>query len=320
MQGRGKLKFYSAISASIFFFLIAGGTSFGADKLIVKDSGDAVKFNVRTDDPTGMVGIGTATPSAILDISPGTITTNAFKVSAVDANNSFQYKVLGHVGGTSHTQMITDLANGRFTIMAAEAADYAPRLQMVGPQDGATAVRGWMIFDYGSELYDLPSAEFRLRHYGTGGTNDYVTMMQSVGRTAVVFPTTNVKVGIGTATPAYLFTVTNGTATAYSDGTGWYTASSRAMKDNIKDLSANEAMNALDELQPVTYTYKSNPEHMRVGFIAEDVPEIVATEKRDALNSMDITALLAKVVKEQQKMIKELSEKVSGLEKELGAK
>jgi hypothetical protein len=51
-----------------------------------------------------------------------------------------------------------------------------------------------------------------------------------------------------------------------------------------------------------------------VGFIAEDVPDLVATPDRKALSPMDIVALLTKVVQEQQKTIAELTEKVSRLE------
>jgi hypothetical protein len=53
-----------------------------------------------------------------------------------------------------------------------------------------------------------------------------------------------------------------------------------------------------------------------VGFIAEDVPDLVASKDRKGLSSMDIVALLTKVVQEQQKAIKALSEKLAELQKE----
>jgi hypothetical protein len=49
-------------------------------------------------------------------------------------------------------------------------------------------------------------------------------------------------------------------------------------------------------------------------FIAEDVPDLVATNSRDALSSMDLVAVLTKVVQEQQKTIAELSDRVARLE------
>jgi hypothetical protein len=44
---------------------------------------------------------------------------------------------------------------------------------------------------------------------------------------------------------------------------------------------------------------------LHVGFIAEDVPELVATSDWKGLESMDIVAVLTKVVQEQQKAMQE---------------
>jgi len=54
---------------------------------------------------------------------------------------------------------------------------------------------------------------------------------------------------------------------------------------------------------PALYEYFTVEEH--VGFIAEDVPELVATPNRKGLSSMDIVGVLTKVVQEQQNAIKE---------------
>ncbi|MFQ5963185.1 MAG: tail fiber domain-containing protein [Candidatus Scalinduaceae bacterium] len=91
--------------------------------------------------------------------------------------------------------------------------------------------------------------------------------------------------------------------------------SSREFKKNISYISTKEAMDALNDLNPVRFEYKtegSGEEHL--GFIAEDVPELVATQDRKGLSPMDIAAVLTKVVQEQQKIISELSAKVRDLE------
>jgi hypothetical protein len=98
------------------------------------------------------------------------------------------------------------------------------------------------------------------------------------------------------------------------DGT-WNPASSRELKENIQNLTSNEAMNALIGLSPVKYNYKDNKNEARVGFIAEDVPELVAMNGRKSLGTVDIIAVLTKVVQEQQKTIAELKKKVAELEK-----
>jgi hypothetical protein len=57
-----------------------------------------------------------------------------------------------------------------------------------------------------------------------------------------------------------------------------------------------------------------------VGFIAEDVPELVATKDKKGMSSMDVVAVLTKVVQDQQKTIAELSKKMDELERELKLK
>jgi hypothetical protein len=95
----------------------------------------------------------------------------------------------------------------------------------------------------------------------------------------------------------------------------WNPSSSRELKENIHDLGANEALKALEELNPVKYNYKKNKKEDRVGFIAEDVPDLVSMQGRKTLGTVDIVAVLTKVVKEQQKTIAELKAKVEKLEK-----
>jgi len=48
-----------------------------------------------------------------------------------------------------------------------------------------------------------------------------------------------------------------------------------------------------------------------VGFIAEDVPDLVANRDRETLSSMDIVAVLTKVVQSQQATIARLQEEVN---------
>ncbi len=91
---------------------------------------------------------------------------------------------------------------------------------------------------------------------------------------------------------------------AYCDGV-WHNTSSRSMKKDIKPLSTKAALETFSKLQPVTYVYKSNPTDQKVGFIAEDVPELVADPKHKSLSSMDMVAVLTKVVQEQDKVMNE---------------
>jgi len=122
-------------------------------------------------------------------------------------------------------------------------------------------------------------------------------------------------VGIGTSTPSYPLHMGSG---AYvSTGGVWTDASSMEYKENIKGLTSKEAIETLEGLNPVKYNYKMDKEDRHVGFIAEDVPELIATKDRKGLSPMDIVAVLTKVVQEQRKTISELSEKMDTLQKEM---
>ena len=137
------------------------------------------------------------------------------------------------------------------------------------------------------------------------------------------FSTKNVNIngnlGIGRPAPAYPIHTAGG---AYvTTGGVWTNASSREYKDDIETLSTQEALNALKGLNPVKFVYKTDRTEQHVGFIAEDVPGLVATKDRKGLSSMDIVTVLTKVVQEQQQTIsalqKELQEKNSMLEQRL---
>jgi hypothetical protein len=97
----------------------------------------------------------------------------------------------------------------------------------------------------------------------------------------------------------------------------WTDASSRELKENIQGLSAEEARAALLSLAPVKYNYKADGTEKHVGFIAEDVPSLVASKDRKGLSPMDIVAVLTKTVQEQQKTIESLDQKIISLERAL---
>jgi len=131
-------------------------------------------------------------------------------------------------------------------------------------------------------------------------TPDNTLVLDSTGR-----------LGIGVSAPLYQIHHSSG---ARLDAGNWVNASSRAVKQDIHDLDAAAAMKALKALEPVTFAYKENPAEMNVGFIAEDVPELVATADRKGLSSMDVVAVLTKVIQGQQQTIEELQMRLQKLE------
>ncbi len=97
------------------------------------------------------------------------------------------------------------------------------------------------------------------------------------------------------------------------EGGIWTNGSSRAIKHDIHALEASEAMAAFAQLEPVRYRANESPNEVVLGFIAEDVPELVAYNDRKSLSPMEMVAVLTKVVQEQQKTITELAAKVEEL-------
>ncbi|UCH92717.1 MAG: tail fiber domain-containing protein [Candidatus Aminicenantes bacterium] len=111
---------------------------------------------------------------------------------------------------------------------------------------------------------------------------------------------------------------TNGTLLMRDGGSyngTWNPASSGELKENIENLTTDEAIEALVGLNPVKYNYKAHKNEARVGFIAEDVPELVAMNSKKTLGTVDIMAVLTKVVQEQQRTISELKDRIAVLEK-----
>jgi hypothetical protein len=109
----------------------------------------------------------------------------------------------------------------------------------------------------------------------------------------------------------------------YSNGQ-WLDASSRAYKENIRALGEVEALTAFDRLQPVHYNYKTNKNEPIVGFIAEDVPDLIAPRDHKSLSALEMTALLTKVIQLQRKTreakdreIAELQRQEQSMEREL---
>jgi hypothetical protein len=121
------------------------------------------------------------------------------------------------------------------------------------------------------------------------------------------------RIGLGVSAPLYQIHHSSG---ARLDAGNWVNASSRAVKQDIHDLDAGAALKTLKALEPVTFAYKANPGETNVGFIAEDVPDLVATADRKGLSSMDVVAVLTKVIQQQQRTMEELQARLDRLEGE----
>jgi len=141
---------------------------------------------------------------------------------------------------------------------------------------------------------------------GIGPINGYAGEFQ--GRVYI-----NGNLGIATTTPTEKLFVQGNIRATGSITPG----SSRESKENIAALSLQEAASALASLNPIKFNYKTNdPKDLHVGFIAEEVPELLTTPDRKGVDPMDVIAVLAKVVQNQQKELAALREEVKALKQQ----
>jgi hypothetical protein len=118
-------------------------------------------------------------------------------------------------------------------------------------------------------------------------------------------------VGIAVSRPRHPLEMASGAHV--TAGGVWTNSSSRERKENIAELQLDAATDTLMALQPVVFNYRNEVGENYVGFIAEDVPELVAVTDRTALSAMDIVAVLTRVVQEQQNKIQALEARLDAL-------
>lgn len=132
---------------------------------------------------------------------------------------------------------------------------------------------------------------------------------EDAGTTRMMIDGTSGFVGIGVTNATHPITMASGAHV--TTGGVWTDSSSRDYKENIENLTQQDAISALEKLNPVRFNYKIEQGEEYIGFIAEDVPDLVATGDRKSLSSMDIVAVLTKVVQQQQKKIAALETRLN---------
>jgi hypothetical protein len=94
-------------------------------------------------------------------------------------------------------------------------------------------------------------------------------------------------------------------------------SSSRALKEDVSQLSAAEAGRLLNALEPQAFRFKEDDSGLRhFGFIAEEMPEGIATPEKEGFNPTAVIAVLTKMVKQQQQELAALREEVKALREE----
>ena len=259
--------------------------------------GSRLPLRIRPGAPTssidinasGNVGIGIASPAGKLHVE--TVTGGPFMVSTD-----------GNVGiGTAPSTTPLYLKKDGLALYGA-TAKYNARFAPVSADRGVllgydSTVSGGIVAASGS-----PS---NLIFATSDGVSGFAERVRISG---------NGNIGIGTPTPTN--PIQHSSGAILTAGGVWQNASSRVLKEDICPLGVDEARATLLHLDPVKFAYKIEPKEHHAGFIAEDVPDLVAAKDRKTLSPMDIVAVLTKVAQEQQKVIDQLSRRVEQLEKE----
>ncbi len=312
-------------------------SSGGGNYLSIQDStGSKVPFKIEAGARTsalyvsssGRVGIGTATP--VLDLHLVRGDTPSIRWDQ-DASSGWTAQVWDIAGNESNF-FVRDVTGGSKLPFRIQPG--TPTNTITMKSDGNVGIGTWSP-TYALEIDRTGTAANLICKQTDGAsgcivadashvfigakTNHDFRLIANDSPKITILPSGNV--GFGTNAPSYPLHMSSG---AYcSAGGTWTNASSRELKENIQSLSTEEALKAINNLNPVKFNYKADKEEKHVGFIAEDAPELVATKDKKGMSPMDVVAVLTKIVQEQQKSIQEQQESISQLKAkiaELGKK
>ena len=147
--------------------------------------------------------------------------------------------------------------------------------------------------------------------------DDYLSIKDASSNQVLVIKNNGYIAVGGVTTIQYPLQFNNASNAYLSVGGQWVPGSSRKYKERIRPLSSKDAKETLDKLNPVTFKYKSTNTQTNVGFIAEDVPDLVALKGRKALSAMDIVAVLTKVAQDQEEQIKIQAGEIEAIKNEI---
>jgi hypothetical protein len=297
---------------------INDSTNGGASYFSVDDVDDGVSiFKIEAGAPSnslyvedyGRVGLGTSTPVVELHIKDSDTPTVRLEQ---DSSGGWTAQTFD-VAGNESNFFIRDATNGSKLPFRIQPS--TPSSTLCLKSDGNVGIGTWSPgFPLEVETTNENSAIVAER---TDGATCYINATASNGNFGT---TTDHSVRI-VANSSWQMEVTKNSDINMTDGGSyngtWNPSSSRTMKENIRDLTTDEAVDALDGLTPVKYNYKKSKEEARVGFIAEDVPDLVAMNGRKTLGTVDIVAVLTKVVQQQQEFIRQQQKLNSELKKKI---
>jgi hypothetical protein len=293
-----------SVTATNNFTIYQPSSPDGTVRIGVGNSG-ATTADVLTANSSGNVGIGTSSPSYLLDVqrtaSNGTGVLDVLRLRSTADNAGDGPRLLMTCGGS--TTGGAGIGAGGVALNSANLLFYA------GGNTERARITSSNFLVNTTSTFDVTAGAFTqvsgaLAVFTSGSPNTLVSFYNGSQSARVGF--------IGSS----------GNSTQYNSGSDY------RLKDNVTNI--NGALSKIASLRPVTFTWKISPEVGVVsGFIAHELDEVVpeaVTGEKDAMCSDGVTPdyqmvdqsklvpLLVAAIKEQQAMIEELKAKVAGLE------
>jgi hypothetical protein len=275
--------------------IVFNDPSVGADRLVMRRtatgnnlaidswSGSAWMTPFTLLSANGHVGIGTTAPSEALhvvgNIRQSALAGTGTRIVCADSNGTLTLTDPPLVYGEFESDIVT--INGKLGI-GTKTPGYPVEIVRTGTNSS-------IVLNRTDGARNFMNANASFGNIGTANNYPLRLVVNSLGKM-----TLNSDNSLNMASGA--------TCTA---GGVWTNASSIALKENISTLNSDEAATTLQALNPVKYNYKAENDQNHVGFIAEEVPELVAMKDRKSLSPMDIVAVLTRVTQDQQQQLQE---------------
>jgi endosialidase-like protein len=285
---------------------VNGEFFFGQSELLIKGPGPVLQFQKTDTSHVWTILAGTA-----FQLDDDTVFTTPFLISSGAPTASLSVASDGKVGiGTFAPQQQLHVRQNQ------NANTFSLVQNATNGLNAAAVVRTQS--NVAMQNFQSHASSRTLVRWGVplGGWNEFLAVTGN-GLAMGTFGPTPLILGTGTTARVVLDGDSNAVFFAGGgqyNGASFLDASSRALKQDIRPLAGEAAVDALAGLEPVTFAYRAAPGDGRVGFVAEDVPELVATPGRQTLSALEIVAVLTRVVQEQQKAIAELTARLTALE------